>query len=194
MHVPLTWPVLQRQNFCGCKHGTNRDETGSCLHIVSLALPLALPTLNAHAQNYTKDHPAVQVLADGCSVNRAIDKILECEESDDDLVGQVGLQPQLPGDLDVPMGSSQSNPLSHQGPPVQDSKQKRPPKSAPVQPVVMHRAASDDHSMSQAQVLSQSQPLSRAGSSGAVRPSRLGAAGQGRASGCSQQVGQSSAL
>ena len=144
----------------------------------------------------------MQVLADGCSVNRALDKILECEESDDDdVVGQFDLQPQLPGDMDIPMRCSQSNPPSQLGAPVSDAQQgrrpgqKRPPKSAPVQPVVTHSAAQGVQSMSQDQVLSQSQQmsyeqqLSRAGSTGAAKPSRLGAAGQGRASGCSQQVG-----
>ena len=114
-------------------------------------------------------------------------------------------------DYDIPMGASQSaNPasisidISHQGirPP-----QKRPPKAAPV-PALHTQPASFHHGLdSQAPALSHSQQLSmsrqhsgsgsgslgsgvgRGGSlAGAAGPSRLGAAGQGRASGSSQQV------
>jgi len=116
-------------------------------------------------------------------------------------------------DYDIPMGASQSaNPasssigISHQdmGP-----AQKRPPKAAPV-PALHTQPSSFRYGLdSQAPALSHSQQLSmsrqhsgsgsgsgslgsgvgRGGSLvGAAGPSRLGAAGQGRASGCSQQV------
>ena len=153
------------------------------------------------------------MLADGCSVNRAIEKILELDDSEDDDLLELGLQPSaspLPADLDIPMGASQSNPLSQPlpAPNTQQGKrpsQKRPPKSTPVMPILPHPASLNVESMSQAHMLRQSQQLSheqpsrqasgsldgglaRAGSSGAVMPSRLGAAGQGRASGLSQQA------
>ena len=113
-------------------------------------------------------------------------------------------------DYDIPMGASQSAKpasisidISHQGiVPVQ----KRPPKAAPV-PALLTQPASFHHDLtSQAPALSHSQQLrvsrqhsgsgsgslgsgvGRGGSlAGAAGPSRLGAAGQGRASG-SQQV------
>ena len=114
-------------------------------------------------------------------------------------------------DYDIPMGASQStNPasssigISHQdmGP-----AQKCPPKAAPV-PALHTQPSSFRYGLdSQAPALSHSQQLSmsrqhsssgsgslgsgveRGGSlAGAAGPSRLGAAGQGRASGCSQQV------
>ncbi|DBB12599.1 TPA: hypothetical protein ACH3X3_005387 [Trebouxia sp. C0006] len=115
-------------------------------------------------------------------------------------------------DYDIPMGASQSAKpasisidISHQGiVPVQ----KRPPKAAPV-PALHTQPASFHHDLtSQAPALSHSQQLSvsrqhsgsgsgslgsgvgRGGSlAGAAGPSRLGAAGQGRASG-SQQASQ----
>ena len=150
------------------------------------------------------------MLADGCSVNRAINKIMESEDSDDDDLLQWGSQPsssQRPGDLDIPIGASQSNPLS-QALPAPGSQQgrrpsqKRPPRSAPVPPLLPHPASLNVESMSQSQQLSHEQPsrqgsgclgegLGRAGSSGPNGPSKLGAVGQGRASGLSQQARQS---
>lgn len=151
----------------------------------------------------------MQILADGCSVNRAIEKIIECEDSDDDDMIQLGLQPpilEIPGDLDIPMGASQSNPLSQPlpAPNSQQGKrlsQKRPPKSGPVSSLLPHPASLSMESTSLSRQPSHEQPsrqgsgslgasAGRAGSLGAVGPSRLGAAGQGRASGCSQQVRQ----
>lgn len=152
----------------------------------------------------------MQVLADGCSVNRAIEKIIECEDSDDDDLIQLGLQPstlELPGDMDIPMGASQSNPLSQPlpAPNSQQGKrpsQKRPPKSGPVPSLLPHPASLNMESTRCSQQPSHEQPsrqgsgslgesAGRAGSLGAVGPSRLGPAGQGRASGCSQQARQS---
>ena len=153
---------------------------------------------------------AMQMMADGSSVNRAIEKIMDSEDSGDDDLIQLGSQPsssQMPGDLDIPMGASQSNPLSQPlpAPGSQQGKrpsQKRPPKSAPALPLLPHPASLNVESMSQSQQLSHEQPsrqgsgslggvLGRAGSLGGVGPSRLGAAGQGRASGYSQQARQS---
>jgi len=114
-------------------------------------------------------------------------------------------------DYDIPMGASQSAKpasisidISHQD--IRPA-QKRSPKAAPV-PALHTQPASFHHELgSQAPALSHSQQLSmsrqhsssgsgslgsgveRGGSlAGAAGPSRLGAAGQGRASGCSQQV------
>ena len=153
---------------------------------------------------------AVQVLADGCSVNRAIDKIIESEDSDDDDLIQLGSQPsssQRPGDLDIPVGASQSNPLPQPlpAPGSQQGKrpsQKRPPKGAPVLPLLPHPASLNVETISQSQQLNREQPsrqgsgslggsLGRAGSLGVTGPSRLGASGQGRAPGSSQQARQS---
>ena len=168
----------------------------------------------------------MQMMADGSSVNRAIEKIVDSEDSGDDDLIQLRSKPsssQMPGDLDIPMGSqpstsqmpgdwdiptgaSQSNPLSQPlpAPGSQQGRrpcQKRPPKSAPGLPLLPHPASLNVESMSQSQHLNHEQPsrqgsgslgggLGRAGSLGAVGPSRLGAAGQGRASGCSQQARQ----
>ena len=153
---------------------------------------------------------AMQMLADGCSVNRAIEKIMDSEDSDNDDLIQLGSQPsssQRPGYLDIPMGASQSNPPSQPlpEPGSQQGKkpsQKRLPKSAPVPSLLPHPATLNVEATSQFQQLSHEQPsmqgsgslgggLGRAGSLGAVGPSRLGATGQGRASGYSQQARQS---
>ena len=150
----------------------------------------------------------MQMLADKCSVNRAIEKIMDSDDSGDDHLIQLGSQPsssQMPGDMDIPMGASQSNPLSQAlpAPGSQQGKrpsQKRPPKSVPVPSLLPHPESLNVEAMSQSQQLSHEQPsrqgsgslggsLGRAGSLGAAGPSRLGATGQGRASGYSQQVG-----
>ena len=114
-------------------------------------------------------------------------------------------------DYDIPMGASQSaNPASisidikHQG---TVPAQKRPPKAAHMpalhtQPASFHQGlTSQAPALSHSQQLSMSRQHSGSGSgslgsgvgrrgsvAGAAGPSRLGAAGQGRASGCSQQV------
>lgn len=137
------------------------------------------------------------------------------DDDDDDEEGNdlahVGSQHMhhMSDDYDIPMGASQSvNPASISiDISQQDTRpaQKRPPKAAPV-PALHTQPASFHHELGpQAPALSHSQQLSmsrqhsgsgslgsgvgRGGSLvGAAGPSRLGAAGQGRASGCSQQV------
>lgn len=139
----------------------------------------------------------------------------ESDDDDDEEEGNdlahVGSQHMhdMSDDYDIPMGASQSAKpasisinTSHQD--IRPA-QKRPPKAALV-PALHAQPASLRHGLdSQAPALSHSQQLSmsrqQSGSgslgsgvgpcgslAGAAGPSRLGAAGQGRASGCSQQV------
>jgi len=154
----------------------------------------------------------LQALRRTLTVEDAIESVFqlssESESGDDDDgddeegndLAHVGSQHMrhMSDDYDIPMGASQSAKpasisidISHQD--IRPA-QKRSPKAAPV-PALHTQPASFHHELgSQAPALSHSQQLSMSrqhsssGLAGAAGPSRLGAAGQGRASGCSQQV------
>ena len=153
---------------------------------------------------------SLQALADGCSVNRAVEKLFSNSEEDDASAEfGPGAFPSQMADPGVPMGASQSNPLS-QTVTASGSQhdlglsQKRPSRSAPVPSIPTHPASlisstsqalmlNQPHSLSHENPSTSRQPsgtlggtLGRAGSAGVAKFSRPVASGQGRASGCSQ--------
>lgn len=155
-----------------------------------------------------------------CTVEGALEKFYDRSDSDSDDNGNdlahVGSQHMhhISDDYDVAMGASQSTdhmpPANHMD--ISQGRrpgQKHPARAPPAPSTLTHPSSLKVASASHAQQLSQTQQMSqdqlslgrqpsrnlgsglgRAGSAGGVGPSRLGATGQGRASGSSQQASQ----